>query len=62
MRHYCTVCLEDTAQHTLEECPVWAALRRDLIVAIGGSDLSLAAVVKSMVESESAWDGLASFC
>jgi hypothetical protein len=39
-----------------------AAPRRDLIAAIGGSDLSLPAVVTAMVGSESAWEGAVAFC
>lgn len=38
-RHHCAACLENTAQHKLEECPAWAGLRRNLIVTIGGSDV-----------------------
>jgi len=38
----------DSAQHTLEACPAWAAERTDLVVAVG-ADLSLPAVVGAMV-------------
>ncbi|XP_047998301.1 uncharacterized protein LOC125235758 [Leguminivora glycinivorella] len=51
----------DTAQHTLEDCPVWGPERADLI-AIVGPDLSLPAVVKSMVDSERSWQAMQIFC
>ncbi|XP_022828209.1 uncharacterized protein LOC111357661 [Spodoptera litura] len=60
--HQCNDNLEDTARHTLEECSTWAELRRELITVLGGNDLSLPTVVRAMVDSESAWDGVASFC
>lgn len=60
--HHCLDCPEDTAQHTLEECPAWAAQRRDLVAATTAGGLSLQDVVLSMVGSESAWDAVASFC
>lgn len=60
--HHCDGCPEDTAQHTLEECSAWASQRRDLIAAIGGSDLSLPAVVEAIVGGESAWEGAVAFC
>lgn len=60
--HHCS-CLDDTAQHTLEECPAWAVQRRDLVAAVGAADtLSLPDMIQSMVGSESAWDAVASFC
>ncbi|XP_047992758.1 uncharacterized protein LOC125231355 [Leguminivora glycinivorella] len=58
--HQCR-CDEDTAQHTLEECPAWAGQRRDL-VAVVGDDLSLPAVVKAMVANERSWKAVLFFC
>ncbi|XP_054015942.1 uncharacterized protein LOC128896600, partial [Hylaeus anthracinus] len=52
----------DTAWHTLEECPVWAAPRRALRVAVGEWDLSLAAIVDHMASSERLWKAAATFC
>lgn len=52
---------EDTAQHTLEDCPSWAERRRVLRIAIG-ADLSLPTVAKAMVESEESWTAVLSFC
>nr|XP_032525058.1 uncharacterized protein LOC116776072 [Danaus plexippus plexippus] len=43
-------CAEDTAQHTLEECPS-RTRKRAILVAKIGDDLSLPTVVKSMVDS-----------
>nr|XP_032519012.1 uncharacterized protein LOC116771300 [Danaus plexippus plexippus] len=42
---------EDTVEHTVAECPAWAEHRRVLRVAIGGGDLSRAALVQAMVRS-----------
>ncbi|XP_022817938.1 uncharacterized protein LOC111350552 [Spodoptera litura] len=60
--HHCDGGLEDTARHTLEECTAWAEPRRELFAVLGGSNLSLLTVVRAMVDSESVWDGVASFC
>ncbi|XP_063375363.1 uncharacterized protein LOC134662989 [Cydia amplana] len=51
----------DTAEHTLEVCPAWGPEREELI-AIVGPDLSLPAVVKSMVDSDRSWQAVANFC
>lgn len=56
--HHCS-CDEDTVHHTLEVCPARASERHDL-VAVGG-ELSLPALVKSMLESDRSWEVL-SFC
>ncbi|XP_063367024.1 uncharacterized protein LOC134655491 [Cydia amplana] len=58
--HQCG-CGEDTAQHTLEECPAWEGQRREL-AAVVGNDLSLPAVVKAMVADERSWKAVLSFC
>lgn len=50
----------DTTQHTREECPAWAEPRAALS-AVVGTDLSLSALVKTMVESEEAWKAAAAF-
>lgn len=54
-------CAEDTAQHTLAECVAWEEPRAEL-VAVVGADLSLPAVVRSMVGSERSWKAMTSFC
>ena len=59
--HHCVDCREDTARHTLAECAAWEEPRRALISEVG-SDLSLPAVVESMVGSEESWDAVVSFC
>lgn len=51
----------DTASHTLEECPAWGAQRLALVTAIGG-DLSLPAVIDKILDSDSTWIALATFC
>ena len=43
-------CPEDTVEHTVEVCPVWAEHRRVLVVAIGGGDLLHPALVEAMVQ------------
>lgn len=48
----------DSAQHTLEVCPRWAALRRDLTSVIGG-DLSMPSIYIAMIRNDQA---MASFC
>lgn len=58
--HHCD-CIEDTAHHTLEDCPAWASERRVLVAAVGG-DLSLPTVVNAMVGSEMSWRAMRSFC
>lgn len=58
--HHCTDPV-DTAQHTLAVCPAWTAERSALAAAVGG-DVSLPAVVKAGVCSETAWDALLTFC
>jgi hypothetical protein len=52
---------EDTAQHTLELCPAWAR-QRDELAQVVGADLSLPAVIKSMVDSDRSWNAMLSFC
>ncbi|KAJ0169237.1 hypothetical protein K1T71_015267 [Dendrolimus kikuchii] len=59
--HHCDIGDEDTALHTLQECPAWTEQRRDL-VALTGFDLSLPAVVRTMVGSPTGWDAVSSFC
>jgi len=51
----------DSAQHTLESCPAWAAERGDLMAAVG-ADLSLPAVLVAAVGSVQAWKSLSFFC
>ncbi|KAJ0179602.1 hypothetical protein K1T71_005314 [Dendrolimus kikuchii] len=53
--------VEDTALHTLQECPAWEEERRVLGATIG-NDLSLPAVVQAMVGGQPEWDAVASFC
>nr|XP_032511191.1 uncharacterized protein LOC116765719 [Danaus plexippus plexippus] len=61
--HHCGDGRNDTALHTLAECPAWAEQRRDLVAAIGDvGNLSLSTVVCAMVGSESGWCAVATFC
>ncbi|KAJ0175991.1 hypothetical protein K1T71_008165 [Dendrolimus kikuchii] len=59
--HHCDTGDEDTALHTLRECPAWTEQRREL-VAHTGFDTSLPAVVRTMVGSSTGWDAVSSFC
>lgn len=59
MCHHCG-CGEDSAQHTLEQCPAWEVQRRELTAVIG-NDLALPAVVMAMGNARS-WEAVASFC
>ncbi|XP_041982491.1 uncharacterized protein LOC121735656 [Aricia agestis] len=52
---------DDTAQHTLEDCPAWAEQRAVLCATIG-YDLSLPAIVTAMVRSSQGYDAIADFC
>ncbi|XP_072934920.1 uncharacterized protein [Epargyreus clarus] len=52
---------QDSAQHTLEECPAWQVERQILLQHIG-PDLSLETVVAAMVRSGEAWDSVVAFC
>jgi hypothetical protein len=58
--HHCGG-VEDTAQHTLEVCPAFSEERARLSVHVG-PDVSLPAVIKSMVDSERSWQAAVSFC
>jgi len=58
--HHCGA-PEDTAQHTVEECPSWADERRAL-VAVVGQDLSLPALVNAMLGDERSWRAVIHFC
>ncbi|PZC74630.1 hypothetical protein B5X24_HaOG207396 [Helicoverpa armigera] len=61
--HHCGICSEDSALHTLVECPAWATQRRDLAAAVDAAgSLSLPAVVSCMVGSEEGWNAVASYC
>jgi hypothetical protein len=51
----------DTAQHTLEGCPAFEKERRVLVQRIS-PDLSLPAVIESMLSREENWETVASFC
>ncbi|KAJ0170645.1 hypothetical protein K1T71_014016 [Dendrolimus kikuchii] len=58
--HHCDMGDEDTALHTLQECPAWTEQRREL-VALTGFDTSLPAVVRTMVGSSTGWDAFIMF-
>ncbi|XP_047039657.1 uncharacterized protein LOC124644388 [Helicoverpa zea] len=61
--HHCGTGNEDSALHTLAECPAWATQRRDLTAVLNAAgNLSLPAVVSCMVSSEEEWNAVASFC
>ncbi|KAG6438502.1 hypothetical protein O3G_MSEX000018 [Manduca sexta] len=57
--HHCSG--QDSANHTLSECPAWEEERQTLMGVIGG-DLSLSAVVRKMLVGERSWNAVASFC
>ncbi|XP_075990308.1 uncharacterized protein LOC142985956 [Anticarsia gemmatalis] len=57
--HHCGH-IEDTAAHTLAECPAWATERGALVAAIG-PDLSLPAVIRSMLGSDVAWNAMLAY-
>ncbi|PZC81930.1 hypothetical protein B5X24_HaOG211716 [Helicoverpa armigera] len=60
--HHCADSLEDTVDHTVQECLAWEGHRRVLVEALGGGDLSRPALVQAMVRGEREWDAVASFC
>ncbi|XP_030019861.2 uncharacterized protein LOC115439922 [Manduca sexta] len=59
--HHCGGTAQDSADHTLAQCPAWDGERRALTGRIG-SNLSLPAVVMAMLVGESNWKAVASFC
>ncbi|XP_060831108.1 uncharacterized protein LOC132915323 [Bombus pascuorum] len=58
--HHCDARV-DSAQHTLEHCPAWAALQHSLIGEIG-LDLSPPAIFKALLTSERGRKAVTSFC
>ncbi|XP_011858613.1 PREDICTED: uncharacterized protein LOC105556147, partial [Vollenhovia emeryi] len=58
--HHCPAG-DDTAQHTLGECPAWTD-ERESLVRVLGQDLSLPAVITAILEEERSWHAFASFC
>ncbi|XP_032670984.1 uncharacterized protein LOC116844028 [Odontomachus brunneus] len=58
--HHCEAA-EDTAQHTLGECPAWEEERR-VFVGVVGADLSPPALIRAMLEGREAWSAVTSFC
>nr|XP_032525580.1 uncharacterized protein LOC116776487 [Danaus plexippus plexippus] len=51
---------EDTAQHTRQVCPAWNEFRAGLLQIVG-SDLSLPALIASMVGNEENWQAVLVF-
>ncbi|XP_060819659.1 uncharacterized protein LOC132909087 [Bombus pascuorum] len=58
--HHCGARV-DSAQHTLENCPTWAAPRHSLTGEIG-YDLSPPAILEALLTSERGRNAVASFC
>ncbi|XP_020298777.1 uncharacterized protein LOC109863012 [Pseudomyrmex gracilis] len=52
---------ENSAQHTLEECPAWAQ-ERAAVRAHSGDNLSLSAVVSAMLRDAGCWRAIVAFC
>ncbi|CAH2093691.1 unnamed protein product [Euphydryas editha] len=50
----------DFAQHTLEVCPRWAALRQGL-TSVLGRDLSLPSIITAMLGDDESWKAMVSF-
>ncbi|XP_041984075.1 uncharacterized protein LOC121736756 [Aricia agestis] len=50
----------DTAEHTVMVCPSWTGQRAALVAAIG-QDLSLPAIIRAMLSSETAWTAVDTF-
>jgi hypothetical protein len=57
--HHCAG--QDSAQHTLEECPAWDEEREDL-TAVMGQDLSLPTLISLMLRDKDRWRVALSFC
>ena len=58
--HSCGRGVQDSADHTLMDCPEWQDDRRVLRLQLG-PDLSLATVVRRMAEDRGCWEAVASF-
>ncbi|XP_061727649.1 uncharacterized protein LOC133532815 [Cydia pomonella] len=54
--------VDDTAQHTLEDCNRWVEERAALRLVTGVVDLSLHSIIATMLGSERKWDAVASCC
>ncbi|XP_070512921.1 uncharacterized protein [Cardiocondyla obscurior] len=52
---------QDSAQHTLAECPTFAEERRALTTKFG-NDLSLEALIPKVLEGKEDWEIFTSFC
>lgn len=52
---------DDTAQHTLENCPAWMEEREELKNAVG-PDLSLPVIMRAILNNEQSWWVFSSFC
>jgi len=57
--HHCGA-RQDSAQHTIEECPAWAEQRR-VLAAMVGDDLSLPAILDAILGSERSWRAFLAF-
>ncbi|XP_012220342.2 uncharacterized protein [Linepithema humile] len=58
--HHCAAG-RDSAQHTLTECEAWSGVRRAL-TAVVGENLSLPALVRTMLEGKDNWKAVSDFC
>jgi len=52
---------EDTARHTLQDCPAWS-VQRAALVGVIGTDLSLSVVAKAILGSDRNWQAFSEFC
>ncbi|XP_032684175.1 uncharacterized protein LOC116850245 [Odontomachus brunneus] len=58
--HHCDAA-EDTAQHTLGECPAWEGQRR-VLASVVGVDFSPPALIRAMLGGREVWSAVTSFC
>lgn len=59
--HHCDKERNDTADHTLAECPAWETERMQLKKRIG-NNLTLPVVIEYTIREEEAWKAFATFC
>lgn len=57
---HCTANMEDTTEHTLQDCEKWSVEREELARVVG-RDLSLGAVVRAISGNADAWKALSRF-
>lgn len=51
---------EDSAEHTVQQCPEWISGREELIAQIG-EDLQISAIIKEICDNKESWIAFIAF-